>query len=301
MRTTVSLVAATILIAAAAPVYAAQSGFTTNCNRITGECDASTTSTETTETTKTTETTIPGTAGVPGAPLWSAGAGNPQTANLPVRELTAAEKAAIRRQNYQRDVYGVPQGAQCGVMPAPKCPEPTGGAPVQQVNAPGAPAQTVTTTTVTIEEVIEQAKAKIKLPKPTIGSAPCTGAGCKGTVGVPTWFWLDGSEWQEQSDSASAGGHSVTVTAKPSKVVWSLGDGQSVTCTGPGTKYVESMGWASSPDCGLPAGYKKAGSYTVTADLTYDVTVSGDANETESVTMSSSEDITVREIQVVIK
>ena len=289
------LVSTMVLMLATAGLAGA--GILENCDHE-GNCTKSVQSKTKTTTTTTTTTTTGTTAG---APLWSAGAGNPQTANRPVRELTAAEKSAIRRQGIQRDWYGVAQGAPCGVMPAPACPEPTAAAPVQQVNAPGAPAQTVTTTTVTIEEVIEQAMAKIKLPKPKIGSAPCTDAGCKGTVGVPAWFWLDGSEWQEQSDSASAGGHSVTVTAKPSKVVWSLGDGQSVTCTGPGTRYVESMGWASSPDCGLPNGYKKAGSYTVTADITYDVTVSGDANESETVTRSSSEDITVREIQVVIK
>lgn len=50
------------------------------------------------------------------------------------------------------------------------------------------------------------AMAKISLPKPDMGSAPCTGAGCKGTVGVPVWFWLEGNQWKTYSDSASAGG-----------------------------------------------------------------------------------------------
>src|SRR5699024_10357103 len=150
---------------------------------------------------------------------------------------------------------------------------------------PGTPSRTVRT--VSVREVVDKAKAKIKLPKPDMGSAPCTGEGCKGTVGVPVWFWLDSNECETRTDSASAGGHTVRVTAKPSKVVWKLGDGQSVTCTGPGTKYEESMGWATSPDCGLKDGYDKAGTYTVTADITYDVTVSGAIDESETVTRSS--------------
>lgn len=224
---------------------------------------------------------------------------NPQQVNAPARPLTAAEKLAIRNARIRQQVFGEQAPRGCGQVPMVAC-SPAQTGTVQQASVPGTPGRTVTTTTVSIEEVVEQAKAKVKLPLPKIGSAPCADAGCQGTVGVPTWFWLDGDEWQSRSDSASVGGHSVTVTAKPSKVVWRLGDGQSVTCTGPGTKYEESMGWATSPDCGLPNGYKKAGSYTVTAELTYDVTVSGDATETETLTRSSSEEVTVGELQSVV-
>lgn len=256
-----------------------------------------------------------------GAGLSGASGGNPLTGSsggsnakpaAKAKPLTAAQKAAILNNNWREESLGDRNLGGCGDPDFPgvaaTCPEPEPAtaepaAQTQPARAtqgrPGTPARTVTT--VTVDEVVERAKAKIKLPKPNIGSAPCTDANCKGTVGVPVWFWLDGDEWQTRTDTASAGGNTVRVTAKPSKVVWKLGDGQSVTCDGPGTEYSESKGWATSPDCGLKDGYKSAGKYSVTADITYDVTVTGDANESETVTRSSSEPLTVREIQTVIK
>ncbi|QBF45405.1 hypothetical protein [Janibacter limosus] len=187
---------------------------------------------------------------------------------------------------------GQPSGPPpCGVLVVPYVYEPCEATPA----TPGTP----TPPRVTIEQVISMAMAKISLPKPDMGSAPCTGVNCKGTVGVPVWFWLEGDQWKTYSDSASAGGLTVSVSAKPSKVVWSLGDGQSVTCTSAGTTYTSSMGWASSPDCGLPNGYTKAGNYTTTATITYAVTFGGDATGSTTVTSTSSEQITVGEYQAV--
>lgn len=91
----------------------------------------------------------------------------------------------------------------------------------------------------------------------------------------------------------------MSVRAKPSKVVWSLGDGQSVTCTSAGTAYSSSTGWASSPDCGLPNGYTKAGNYTPTARITYDVAFGGDATGSTTVTLTSRMDVVVGEYQAV--
>lgn len=261
------------------------------------------------------EKVIPGTPAKPGksgdAPAPASRAPQAGPAPAPVvapKPLTAAQKKAQKKAAAQQEQDAAVctqvvmfMGGSCGGEVTATLPDevPASTRPASTPGRPGTPARTVRT--VSVSEVVEKAKAKIKLPKPDIGSAPCTGAGCKGTVGVPTWFWLDGDEWKTRTDSASAGGHTVRVTAKPSKVKWSLGDGQSVTCTGPGKKYEESMGWATSPDCGLENGYKKAGSYNVTAAITYDVTVTGAMDDSETVTRSSSEPITVREIQTVIK
>ncbi|CAM3969179.1 hypothetical protein JAAN108728_04990 [Janibacter anophelis] len=284
-----------LIISAGAPAWAGQSAVSKRCNQLTGQCKSTVTETTRTKVTKTRTTKEPGTTG---APESNPQQGRSQQVNAPSRALTEAEKLAIRQEEFRQEVLGMPPPRACGQVPMAPCP-PAQATPAQAA-VPDAPGRTVTTTTVTVHEVVEQAKAKIKLPKPKIGSAPCTDVGCKGTVGVPTWFWLDDDEWRTRTDSASAGGTSVTVTAKPSKVVWSLGDGQSVTCTGPGTEYVESMGWATSPDCGIATGYKEAGTYTITAELTYEVTVSGDATETETLTRSSSQDVTVGELQSVV-
>jgi hypothetical protein len=50
--------------------------------------------------------------------------------------------------------------------------------------------------------------------------------------------------------TASAGGVSITATAKVDRVVWDMGDGTSVTCTTPGTVYQDRFGFDMSPDCG---------------------------------------------------
>lgn len=151
----------------------------------------------------------------------------------------------------------------------------------------------------TPEMALTIAKAKLELDKPTMGTAPCTGQGCVGRVGVPVWLWTQ--EWQSKSVTATAGPHSITLTATPSKVVWSLGDGQSVTCTSAGTKYEKSMGWASSPDCGLSHGYKRMGHYTMTATMTWDVSWSGSLTGSETMTTSSSSPVRIGEIQVVVE
>lgn len=153
--------------------------------------------------------------------------------------------------------------------------------------------------TATPAMALEIARAKLKLPNPKMGTAPCTGEGCVGRVGVPTWFWTQA--WTSTSVSATAGPHTVTITARPSKVVWSLGDGQAVTCTSAGTKYEEWRGFASSPDCGLPNGYKKMGHYTVTATMTWQVSWTGAANGSETMTTSDSAQVAIGEVQAIVE
>jgi hypothetical protein len=86
-----------------------------------------------------------------------------------------------------------------------------------------------------------------------IGIVPEPKPGRIGLVGMPTWMWVaqpSANTWGPITRTASAGGVTVTATAKVSKVVWSMGDGSSVTCTSPGTPYQDSYGKRSSPECG---------------------------------------------------
>ena len=53
-------------------------------------------------------------------------------------------------------------------------------------------------------------------------------------TGLPTWLWLDPSNWAPIEAEASAAGVSVTVTATPVRVEWDMGDGTVVECDGPG-------------------------------------------------------------------
>jgi hypothetical protein len=80
-------------------------------------------------------------------------------------------------------------------------------------------------------DVARQAFASFKLAAPVPKMAPPGEL----VVQFPTWLWVQG--WQAQSATASVPGLSATVTAAPTKIVWTMGDGGSVTCLGPGTPY----------------------------------------------------------------
>jgi len=130
------------------------------------------------------------------------------------------------------------------------------------------------------------------VPEPTAGSV--------GLVGVPNWMWV--SEPDEQTygpitRSASAGGFTVTATARVQRVVWDMGDGQTVVCTGPGTPYADRYGMASSPDCGHK--YTRQGRYTVQATSYWVITWAG-IGQAGTITMdlSQSAPLTIGEVQV---
>ncbi|MGW6859189.1 ATP/GTP-binding protein [Streptomyces xanthophaeus] len=128
------------------------------------------------------------------------------------------------------------------------------------------------------------------------------------TVGVPMWLWVGQSPttWGPNSASASAGGITVTATAKVSSVVWAMGDGSSVTCSGPGTPYTASRGMAPSPDCGHmyrttsagQAGGVYKGTATSTWSVDWSVTGGGQSGQLTEVRQSAFT-VSVGELQVV--
>ncbi len=93
----------------------------------------------------------------------------------------------------------------------------------------------------------------MKLTAINIGIAPKAEDGSVGLVGMPVWMWAaepGEHSWGPITASASAGGITVTATARVHKVTWDMGDGTSVTCTKPGTPYKPAYGDQKSPDCG---------------------------------------------------
>lgn len=147
--------------------------------------------------------------------------------------------------------------------------------------------------------------SRLDLSRPEIGASPCqtdTGA-CRGTVGLPVWLWVGdgtGGALPSMSTTATAGPYSVTATAKVSKVKWSLGDGTTTTCTTTGTKYDSAThGW-SDPTCGFASGWSTAGTHTLTASYVWEISISGDATGSATQTMSSTEQVTVGELQSVV-
>lgn len=75
----------------------------------------------------------------------------------------------------------------------------------------------------------------LPLPAPAISTSPARTEML--VVRFPTWLWIDRATWSPQTSTVSAPGVSVTVTAVPERVVWSMGDGATLSCAGPGTPY----------------------------------------------------------------
>jgi hypothetical protein len=81
------------------------------------------------------------------------------------------------------------------------------------------------------ERALEEARRRLDLPLPEPALNPPDAQ----LVGLPTWLWVEGP-WQETSATASVGVISATVTARPLRVEWDMGDGTTITC-GAGTRY----------------------------------------------------------------
>jgi hypothetical protein len=151
-------------------------------------------------------------------------------------------------------------------------------------------------TALTPAEVARLARNQLRLPRPEIGSNP---AGDQ-LVNLPTWLYLaDG--WRTVSATASVPGMSVTATASPTSVTWSMGEGSTVECDGPGTDYHRDADpRAESPQCGHT--YRRSSgntTFAVTATTHWTVTWSG-AGQTGTLpelTTTSATQFRVRESQ----
>ncbi len=145
----------------------------------------------------------------------------------------------------------------------------------------------------------QRAVDRMLLRGPEIGITPKPGG--MGVIGMPVYLWTEtGPEtYGPNTSSASAGGVTVTATAKVSRIVWSMGDGKSVTCTTPGTPYKASYGLKPSPDCGHRY-TKPSKRYQVTATSTWVIDWAGGGQSGRLTEVrDSSVDISVGEVQVV--
>jgi hypothetical protein len=94
----------------------------------------------------------------------------------------------------------------------------------------------------------QQATRQLAIPSLSVGASPSVNT--DQLVGLPTWLWLEGS-WNSVTATAAVPGESVTATATPTSVKWSLGDGNTIECQGPGTPYAATdEPNAPSPTCG---------------------------------------------------
>ncbi|MEU4367338.1 hypothetical protein [Micromonospora chersina] len=156
------------------------------------------------------------------------------------------------------------------------------------------------------EELARRALASISLLPPRVAVAPRRSKG-PGLVGLPVWMWASGgaSYFGPLRASASDRGLTVEITARVTRIVWTMGDGTKVTCTGPGTPYAADGPRAgrTSPDCGYDRGYARAGTYQVSATTFWTVEWSGggESGEIAQSRVSGTIPVQINELQVVTR
>ena len=141
-----------------------------------------------------------------------------------------------------------------------------------------------------------------------IGIVPEDEAGSIGAVGAPVYMWTarGPATFGPQVLTGSAGGVTITATAKVDRIVWAMGDGKSVTCGTPGTVYEDRYGFNMSPDCGHRYSRTSAGrpgnAYPVTATSYWLVDWTGPAGSAGQIplTLSSGTSIQVGELQALV-
>jgi len=125
-------------------------------------------------------------------------------------------------------------------------------------------------------ELAQQAFDRLRrtLPAPRVGTSPDVAT--DQLVNLATWLWIT-DPWEPLTATASLGGVSVTVTARPVAVAWDMGDGTRVRCDGPGRRYDPLIpAAAQTTDCSHTYRASSAGQpgqrYQVTATRSWDVT-----------------------------
>lgn len=121
-----------------------------------------------------------------------------------------------------------------------------------------------------------QAYGRLRLPSPAIRSNPVGPQ----LVNLPTWLWVDQASWGSWSATVSVPGVSVTATATPRWVVWSMGDGTEMRCMSAGTPFPAGADpAASSPDCGhtyrVSSQGRPGNSFAVEATVFWEVSWAG--------------------------
>jgi hypothetical protein len=142
-------------------------------------------------------------------------------------------------------------------------------------------------------QLARQAFARFRVAAPTPVLSPSTAV-----VNYLTWLWLGGG-WLKQSATAAVPGLSATVTAAPSKVVWSMGDGGQVVCAGPGIPW-KPTDPNGTTNCSYT--YRTAGKFTASVTVYYQASWSasdGTAGQLGTVIGQTTLPVTVDEIQAV--
>ena len=152
----------------------------------------------------------------------------------------------------------------------------------------------------------ERAAAALDLPTPQIRMSP---DGDQITQ-LPSWLWIARGQWQPRQVSASAGPVTSTVTARPTRAVWDMGNGDRVNCDGPGRPYARRFaGTPEATDCRYTYRHSSAGQpaeayrMTVTVDWELSWTAAGapGGGSLGAVPMSRTQPVRVAEVQALVQ
>jgi len=103
-------------------------------------------------------------------------------------------------------------------------------------------------------DLVAMAAASIALPVPV----PHTDPASRTWVSLSTYLWIDRTIWHPYTGTAGAAGQTVTLTGRPSRVLWDLGE-TVITCAGRSCAYAFHRPTPGS-------------AYQISATVNYDVT-----------------------------
>lgn len=132
-------------------------------------------------------------------------------------------------------------------------------------------------------------------------------------ISYKNWLWVESGQWHSVAGSQSVRGATVTLTATPSYVEWTMGNGDTVSCVGPGREWVKGMPENAPTNCSYAYDEMedpKGDTWTVSAQINYTLawTCTGNCGGATSGDLGSqlaaagdSTTITVYQRQTVVK
>lgn len=121
-------------------------------------------------------------------------------------------------------------------------------------------------------ELAKSALERLPLASADLHTAPASSL--QDFVHLETWLWVPQSQWTTLTKSVTAGGTTVAVTARPTKVVWDLGEGSTV-CRDAGRPWLRGMSGDARTSCGYTyettSVGQPGGKYPVRATIVYQV------------------------------
>lgn len=147
-------------------------------------------------------------------------------------------------------------------------------------------------------ELASSARESVPIGAPLALTSPAAG---RLVVRMPTWLWVDSEWWQTYSATATAGRVSSTVTATPTRAVWSTGDGRTVEC-GAGSPWQPGLPDSAATCAHTYTVASPAGGFDLSVTVEFEVAWTsnvGQAGTLSTISRSAGQTVQVGEIQAI--